>query len=127
MWRFFVFILLFSCSSNSRDEYKSEARSALRMLNKELKKVHSLDDLCLASKVLQKRYNRVVDLMILLQHQESEILEDSEFVNYNLSDPLKKEFKRIFQIHGCQKKMQEIQRDALIKLDKHHQRIKKGH
>lgn len=111
---------LASCGPSTPEEYRCEGESIIRLLCKDLQKVESASDLKTEGPKIKKRFAELTRLMILakkrqLSHPDEWMLEQPSTY---LSDELKTEFIRIYQLDGCQKLMEDLQRESLHRLDR---------
>lgn len=115
---FLFFILCSSCSPTSLEEYHYEGENLAKEIAIELAKVHTEEDLLSRAPRLKKKLSAMVDLMIKARKLQKK-KEEEPFLqgSQEASDFLKEEFIRIYQIEGCAETMQEIQREALHRLD----------
>lgn len=127
MVRLLIFFLLFSCGVHSKADCRNSAKGVVKSMMYQLRQVDSIEDLQRVGPALKKKFVSLVDIMILAQNVDAPLSDEIEYVQSYLNNALKIELERIFKIQGCKEKMQELQREALIRLDKHHQRLKKGH
>jgi 3-phosphoglycerate kinase len=83
-----------------------------------LDKVQSKQDLIDHSSKIKKEINAFTDLMILAKEMEGE--ENQRMVSAEdeiLSSELKEAMKRVYQIEGARELFENLQRDALHRLD----------
>lgn len=115
----FAFFFLVSCGPHTREEYRCEGESVARQLHSDLTRIESLSDLKAEAPKIKKRFINLTDLMIRAKKRQR--MQTDEFdvdeKNTYLSDQLKAEFIRIYQIEGCQKLMEDLQRESLHRLD----------
>jgi hypothetical protein len=123
--KFFLLIfLLISCSPASPKEYQYEGEDVCKSILKILQKIESVSDLNREGVRLKKEYAKLVKVMIeakkfQLRHKEIELIAPS---NFEVSQALKSEFIRIYEIEGCQEKMEALQRESLHKLHQYQRR-----
>jgi len=116
---FLILILLIGCDPGSMEEYRYEGESVSRLLCNDLVKIESTGDLKAQAPKLKKKFVQLTELMIkakkhqLMHPEEVQIRE----VNMYLSDQLKMELMRLYQIEGCQMVIEDLQRESLHKLD----------
>lgn len=108
------------CSPSSLEEYYYEGESLGKELLRDLESIQTAADLYQNQAKLKKRFKMLVKLMIAakeyeLSHKEEEL---SFSPNRHMSEALKKEFIRIYQIEGCQEMMENLQRESLHKLSR---------
>lgn len=116
---FFLFLLFFlqGCSPSTKDEWRLEGISVVRLLIKELEEIDGFIDLEKRQKTIKKKYLSLVDIMIaqdLCSDESLAVLTDTFY-----SDALQKQYVRLFQLEGCRDMLFSIQKEALHKLDKH--------
>jgi hypothetical protein len=120
---FFLFFLA-SCSPGSIKEYQIEGEDIAKNIIKILERIESVSDLERDSLKLKKEFISLVKVMIEAKkyqnnHPEEEIRAS---VSLEVSENLKKEFMRIYQLEGCQDVMEALQRESLHKLDLFHRK-----
>ncbi len=124
--KFLVFLVFFvSCSPGSIKEYQIEGEDIAKNMIKILERVESVNDLERDSLKLKKEIAALVKIMIEAKkyqnsHPEEEVREP---INFEVSEALKKEFMRIYQLEGCQDAMEALQRESLHKLDLYHRKL----
>ena len=101
-------------------EYRYEGESIARSILYDLVDVHSKEDLILLTPSLKKKFSKLTDLMLIANkyHKNHSEDEENEEIDHRISDALKEQFIRIYQIDGCQEVMEEIQRDSVHRLNK---------
>jgi len=107
-----------SCGPSSLGDISLEASAHRKKLMKVLEKIESKQDLIDHSSKIRKEINAFTDLMILAKEMEGE--EDQRMVTTEdeiLSSELKEALKRIYQIEGAREIFENLQRDALHRLD----------
>lgn len=119
-----LLILLVSCSPGSLEEYQLEGENIAKALLRHLERVESVGDLIKEGPKLKKEYALLVQVMIAAKiyqnkHPDEEV---SEPIGLEVSEALKNEFMRIYQLEGCQEVMEGLQRESLHKLDLFHKR-----
>lgn len=116
----FPLLLLAGCGPSTPEEYRYEGESIVRLLHSDLCRVESLADLKVEAPKIKKRFTILTDLMIRAKKRQLQFDENlMGESNAYLSDELKSEFIRIYQIEGCQKYMEDLQRESLHRLDLH--------
>lgn len=109
---------LTSCGPSSLNEVRLEAASHRKKLIKILSTIESKQDLLQASSKIRKEINALTELMIVASDMEGEeeprsiSLEDERY-SYQLKECMKK----IYQIEGAREVFENLQRDALHRLD----------
>ena len=121
---FCLICILVSCSPNSIEEFQLEGEAVAKELLNDLVKVQSLKDLKSEGPKLKKEYNQLVEIMIAAKKFQNRHLGDEVpgHIGLEVSEALKKEFIRIYQLEGCLEVMEALQRESLHKLDLYHQR-----
>ena len=112
--------LFTGCSPTSLSEYRAEGEGYIKKLIEELIEIDSVSQLEEKEIRLKKRFSAITDLMIAAKKYQIKHPNDiGELTTWQLemSDALKKEMIRLYQIDGCASKLEEIQRDSLHKLD----------
>ncbi len=119
-----VFLFCVGCSPSSIEEFQFEGEDVAKGLLKELGRVYSLSDLKKEGPKLKKEYEHLARLMIAAKKYQNRHPNDevSGLIGFEVSEALKKEFMRIYQLGGCSEVMEELQRESLHKLDLFHRR-----
>jgi hypothetical protein len=113
-------LLLASCGPNSLDDYHREGEARCRKLVKELRAIHTQEELVLAQPRLRQHFNQLVTLMIAARkyqythHEECPLLPAEEDVP---TQDLFVELRRIYAMEGGKEAIERAQKEALIKLD----------
>jgi hypothetical protein len=110
-------IALAACSPTSLEEYHYEGENIAKEIALELTKVHSEKDLFRLAPKLKKKFSLMVDLMVAARKCQKRSEEDFYHGSEEASDLLKEELIRIYEIDGCQETLEEMQREALHRLD----------
>lgn len=117
MQRLFLIFFLFlaSCSPSTLSEWRVEGVSIVKDLVEEFKSIETLSDLKSHKRTIQKKYSKLVEVMIeASSYQEGdETLRPESFY----SDALKAQYLRIYEIEGGRELLFEIQKESLHKLD----------
>lgn len=114
-----LFLLLsMSCSPGSLNEYRQEAKSVTKALQQQLESIESPEQLVAAEASISKKFNQLVDLMIQAQECQRrslglEPLQD----DFRISDDLKAELRRIYQMERGREYIERASREAMIRLD----------
>jgi len=117
----FLFLIAAGCSSNSSEEFRSEARDLSRVLIAELKEITSHDDFASHSARLKKLFFEQAQIMVRINrwnqehHQASHL--DLSAEDSLLSQKLKEELARIYKIEGGRKFLERCQEESLHFLD----------
>ena len=115
-----LFLLLSGCAPASLGEYRTEGEDHIKKLMHELSQVESLSGLEARQLKLKKRFTAIVDLIIAAKKFQAKHPEENTEITVwqvEMSDALKRELIRVYAIEGCAELMEEIERDALHKLD----------
>jgi Tfp pilus assembly protein PilP len=117
---FLLVILLFlvGCSPHSLEDFHNEGEAQIRKLIKELKAIHSREELQRALPSLQRRFDAMVDLMIEARsYEEKHPAEDFEAAFFPNDEVLLEELKRLYLLEGGRELMEKAEREALLRLD----------
>lgn len=123
--RLFVLIfslLISSCQPYSMEDFQAEGAAQVRALLKELRSIQSREDLTKISPALKKRFEKMVDLMILAKsfQQKKQIAgNDIYFLidNQVLNESLLEELKRVYKLEGGRECVEKAEREAMLRLD----------
>ncbi len=124
MKKLFVMITLsclIGCTPHSIDDFRAQGNGVMYHLVKELKKVQTLDQLLAVSHRLKPLFNKLVTIMIQARrfqekHPDRSYLWHPE-KNSIAAEKLREQLQRIYTIQGARKVMEEIQKEALHRLD----------
>ncbi len=118
---FLLFLISFTgCSPSSIYEYRSEGEESIKKLVQELSQIENVSQLEVKEVRLKKRFTALVELMIAAKKFQAKHHDEGQEVTFwqlELSEALKREMIRIYEIEGCAPLMEEIERDAVHKLD----------
>lgn len=123
MKRLFILLLFASlsgCSPSSICEYRTEGEEPIKRLIYELSQIETVGQLEAREGRLKKCFSSLVDLMIAAKKFQAKRHDEGGEVTFwqlELSEALRREMIRIYEIEGCSELMEEIERDALHKLD----------
>ncbi len=122
---FVLALILVACSPSSIEEFQFEGENIAKRLLKQLEKVHSVSDLKREGPKLKKEYAHLARLMIAAKKFQNSHPNEEEpgLEGLEVSEDLKKEFIRIYQLEGCLELMEELQRESLHKLDLYRLRL----
>lgn len=117
----FIFLIVTGCSFRSTEDFKEEGEGVIRSLLQELKSIHTRGQLLATSTKLQRDFDRLVNIMIAAEqfidtHVERDKNEDGYF-NHELSDQLRIELNRLYEIEGGRQIIEKCQEKALHRLD----------
>lgn len=118
----FLLAVLFSCSSQSIDDFREEGEAVTNSLIQEFKKIHTRSELIDAKPKLQNLFNDLVGIMIAAQdfrtkHPEAEAPQISK-QGQIYSDQLRAEMNRVYSsIEGSREIVEKYQEPALHRLD----------
>lgn len=132
---FFLFIIFFiafvSCGSHSLEDFREEGEAVSQKLLVELSQIHTRQELLSSQIKLKRLFNDLVIIMIAAQnfrekHPDADLPELS-LENHLLSDKLRTELDRIFQIEGARELLEKFQEESLDRLDAFEQQRAKKH
>ena len=125
---FFLSMLIFSCGKSTLEDYREEGRSVTKELIQELKKIRNKDQLLVSAAKLQKLFDQMVDVMIAAQNQKLELhkQEGLELTkeDHDLSDSLRFELNRVYNIEGGKAIIEKTQEKALNRLENYEKSAK---
>lgn len=125
----FCALLLTGCGSSSLDDFQEEGEGVTRSLVQELQSIHTREDLLNSSASLQGLFDKLVDVMIAAQqYRDKHPQLDQNVVskpNRELSDQLRIELNRLFQIEGGREIIEKYQDPSLQRLDAFERKFKK--
>lgn len=112
-----LFFILCSCGSHNLEDYKEEGEGITRSLIQELKKIRTREKLLASTHKLKALFNRLADTMISAEiyrrdHPDLEIAE----ANHELSDQLRGELNRIYEMDGGRQIIEKCEEKALHRL-----------
>lgn len=125
----FFFSTFSSCGSRSLEDFREEGEAISTLLIKELSHIHTRDQLLQSSPKLKQLFGALVDIIIAAQeyreHQFS--IETLEFSSQSLylSERLREELNRVYQIEGARSIVEKCQEHALHRLDAFEKKIRK--
>ncbi len=118
---FGVFLLLYSCSPNSSEEFYREGKTRCQVLVASLKKIENREQLLRSEPILKKQFESLVNLMIEAREFQQEHLDNDEgeylFPERSGDDQLEEELRRIYSIEGGREIIERTQQEALVRLD----------
>jgi hypothetical protein len=118
---FFFLLGLAGCGPHSLEDFREEGEKITKVLIVELQKIHTREQLIKNGPLLQKLFNELTTLMIAAReyrekYQEVESLEFTS-KNHELSEQLRKELNRLYQLEGGRELIEKYQQEALYRLD----------
>ncbi len=124
----FTALVFVSCNSKSLDDYYDEGQNQISSIISDLESIQTRQQLLDASSRLQKQYIDLVNIIIsaeeyLDKHPDQKIWQHQETL---LSDRLREELNRLYQIEGAREIMEKCQQEALYRLDAYEQRRSKS-
>lgn len=132
MSRLFFFIMLVfltACGSRSLDDFREEGEGITRSLIKELESIRNRQELLQAAPRLQKRFDSLVDVMIRSKEYKEKYskidLLDLPKKDHELSDQLRVELNRIYNMEGGRKIIEKCQEVSLHRLDAFEKKLAK--
>lgn len=113
-------LILLSCGSPTLENYREEGQGVLRSLVNDLRRVKTRQDLVSAAPKLQERFNHLVDIIILAEDFRAKNGDSQEISlgDYYLSDDLRAELIRIYQLPDGRELIEQCQEEALERLEK---------
>lgn len=118
---FFLLMVLCCCSPGSLDDYQKEGQLLCRHLAKELKNIHTREELLKAELSVKKKFDQLVEL--ILEARQYQINHPDEYAasmdeQNPFSEELLFELKRLYaHIEGGREIIERAQKEALIRLD----------
>ncbi len=127
---FCVLIFLSSCSSSHLEDCRERGREVTKILLSELKEIKKKEDLSAKAATLKSLFNELVDRMIegreiLKKSQGIEEIKEFSRKDLILSQELRMELKRIYQIEGGRECIEKFQEGALLRLDAYEKLLEK--
>lgn len=107
-----VLIILF-CSHSSSTYIHKKSTKVLKELLFQLEGIHTINELLDKEIILQRQFEKLVDLMI-----EAKKMQIDKIDNEQLSNSLHKSMERIYQIDGGQEIIEHLQCSSLQRLDR---------
>ncbi len=123
--RFFALLIFcVSCSPSSMAEFQLEGEGIAKTVLARLQEVESVSDLVREGPRLKKEFASLVKVMIEAKKYRAENPEEEApvLVRLEVSEALKREFIRVYQLEGCAEVMEGLQRESLHRLDYHRMR-----
>jgi hypothetical protein len=124
-----AFLLFFSCSPNSSEEFQREGETRCRLLVADLQKIENREQLLLAEPILKKHFEGLIDLMIEVREFQQKRLEDISneipFEESSTEVSLENELRRIYAIEGGREIIERTQQEALVRLDAYERTLAK--
>lgn len=116
-WVFIIFLICAGCRPSSNQDFRVEGHSLVRNLISELESIHTKKDLFERKYRLYQLFNQISELMA--ETGESSDLGESFAPGDSmaLSDQLYIELSRVYEIEGAREFIEELQIDALARLD----------
>lgn len=110
LWSAIVVLL---CSYSSSNYIHKKSIKILKELLVQLEGIHTINELLDKEIILQRQFEKLVDLMI-----EAKKMKIDKIDNEELSNCLQKSMQRIYQIDGGQEIIEHLQCSALQRLDR---------
>jgi len=129
--RYFCVIIVMACflqgcSPSSLEDFRQEGQSVERALIKEMQKIHSREQLVAAQPRLSWLFEKLVKVIIEGRdwRDNHPLMEEFPLSNADkrLSDVLRAELIRLYQLEGGRDLVEQCQRKALNRLDAFEQR-----
>lgn len=107
---FFLISLILLCSYSS---FQKKSTKTLKELLFQLENIHTIDELLDREIILQKQFDKLVDLLI-----EAKKFQIEGINNDALSKSLQKSLQRLYEIDGGQEIIEHLQSNALQRLNR---------
>lgn len=124
----FSLFLLTACSPSSTEDFREAGKAINKSLIKELKEVHTQDELVAKLPSIEKLFARLTDLMIaarkLQVKQQSSSTSPLTKEEQLVSDILRAELNRIYLLPSGKELIEKAQRQSLDKMDHFEQQLK---
>ncbi|HSX12164.1 MAG TPA: hypothetical protein VLF61_01595 [Rhabdochlamydiaceae bacterium] len=126
---FLSFLVLCACSPDSLDDYQKEGQLLCRHLAKELKNIHTREELLKSELSIKKKFDQLVEL--ILEARQYQIKHPDEYATTSeeqspFSEELLFELKRLYaHIEGGREIIERAQKEALIRLDGFEKKLEK--
>lgn len=118
----FLILLLSGCGPRSMDDFEEEGEAVMRTLIQELQAIRTREQLIASTGRLKRLFDRLADIMIAAveyrrAHPE---ISTNEFAgpNHELSDLLRIELNRLYQMEGGRQIIEKCEENALHRLYK---------
>lgn len=113
-------LLLTGCGSRSLEDFREEGEQTTRILVAELSQIHTKRELIEASPKLKHLFNRLAATMLAARefqktHPDSERI-DLQERDLQLSDQLREELNRLYQLDGGREIIEKCEEDAVKQL-----------
>ena len=120
-YRFFVWVLLAvaGCQPSSLEEFQMEGTAQMRLLLQDLRRIESREDLLSLLPALQKRFDKLVDLMIearSFQQKNGDQEISFQEVNPVLNQSLLEELRRVYALEGGRECLEKAQKEPMLRL-----------
>lgn len=124
-----VLLITVSCSSKSLDDFRQEGKAISENITSELRHVHTREDLVAIQMKLRRLFDELVDTIIEAKefqqtHPITE-LSEQELADTSVSDELRAEMNRVYQIEGVRQLVEKCQEPALNRLDAYEKKRKR--
>jgi hypothetical protein len=124
-WQFFLIAILnffiLGCGHQTYEDFREEGAAVTRSLIKELKKIHSRDDLILVTSKLEGLFLRLAKVILIakkFQEQNPQLPFPALLEKHHLlSDQLRGELNRIYRFEGGKEVLEKCQKPALKLLE----------
>lgn len=114
-----------SCSSPSDEDFREKGHSINKSIIKELKAIHTRDDLVKKELKLQRLFERLAETMIAARNHQLDMHRTSIFLPFSkedeqLSGLLRAELNRVYRLPGGKELVERSQQKALDRLNRSH-------
>jgi hypothetical protein len=118
-----ILLISFSCNSRSLDDYREEGQAISLNITTELREIHTREDLVAINGKLKRLFDDLVDTIIAAREYQQKHLgteysgQEASQNDQSISDDLRAELNRIYQIEGARQIIEKAQEPALNRLD----------
>jgi hypothetical protein len=121
---FWIFVLISGCGPATVEETQASGSAVVSQLIEELREITSRHDLEQALPRLRRYFDRLTDLMLVLEDPSDVELSEKHHAQ---SELLKEELIRVYQLDGGRELIEKAQRESLKRLDAaEHRTLKRG-
>lgn len=114
----FTLFIISSCSARSLDDFREEGQAISHDITAELREVHNREDLVAIAPKLKRLFDDLVDTIIAArEYQQNNSVREEAVQDSTVSDELRMELNRVYQIEGVRQLIEKAQEPALNRLD----------
>lgn len=110
-------LFLPGCASSTLEDYHEEGENMIYSLTEHLQKIRTKEQLIAALPQLQTQFSQLVEVMLAAENLKKHSKESTPEINYELSDKLRFEISRLYQIEGGRAWIEKSQEKALLRLE----------